>query len=74
VFNQRCNDGRINTIDSCCKEMEEDCLPISEDSRFTGERLHQGEISKRDPSSVALSPYMGSKRGAARLHPYWSHS
>ena len=27
-----------------------------------------------DPSPVAVSPKMRSKRGAARLHPFWSHS
>lgn len=28
----------------------------------------------RDPSPVAISPLMGSKRGAAGLHPFPSHS
>jgi len=36
-------------------------------------RLQEEQSPGREPSSVAVSPQMGSRRGAARLHPFWSH-
>ena len=70
VFHQRGNDRRISTIERCYKGKEEDCSPVSEDSRFTREST----TKERDPSPVEVSPSMGTKRGAARLHPFLSRT
>jgi len=55
VFQQRCND-RAGTIERCCKGREEDCSPVSEDSRFAGESFTKEKSPGRDPSPVAVSP------------------
>jgi len=68
------NNRRISTIERCYKGGEEDCPPISEDSRLTGESTTKEGSPERDPSPVAVSPSMRSKRGAARLHSFLSHS
>jgi len=73
ALQQRCDDRRINTIEKCHKGREEDCSLLSEDSRFTGESFTKEGSPERDPSPLAVSPSMRSKRGAARLHPFWSH-
>ena len=36
-------------------------------------KLQEKQYPERDPSAVAVSPYMGSRRGGARLYPFWSH-
>jgi len=35
ALQQKCDDGRTNTIERCYKGREEDCSPISEDSRLS---------------------------------------
>jgi len=52
---------------------KKDYSPISEDSTFAGKSLTKEEFPQRDPSLLAISPYMRSKRGGARLHPLRSH-
>ena len=37
------------------------------------ENLQEEWSPERDPSSVAVSPSTGSRRGGARLHPFQSH-
>ena len=74
ALQQRCDDKRTDTIERCYKGREEEHLPISEDSRFTRESFTKKGSPERDPSPVAVSPSMGSKKGAARLLPFWSHS
>jgi len=59
------------TKERCC---EENYLPISKDSRFTRESFPKKRSPGKYPSPVAASPEMGTKRGTARLHPFWSHS
>ena len=66
------NDRRISMIERFYKQRE-DSSPVSEDSRFTGESTTREQSPERDPSPVAVSPYLGSKRGAARLHSFRSH-
>ena len=56
ALQQRHYGGRISTIERCYKGREEDCSPISEDSRFTGESFTKEESPERDPSPVADSP------------------
>jgi len=57
ALQQRCDDGgRTGTIERCCKGREEDCLPISKDSRFVGEGSAKEGSPERDPSPVAVSP------------------
>jgi len=53
---QGCNDRRTSTIERCYKGREEDCSPVSEDSRFTGESFTKEGSPERDPSPVAVSP------------------
>ena len=56
VLQQMQNDRRTSTIERCYKEREEDCSPISEDSRFTGKSLTKEGSPTRDPFPVAVSP------------------
>ena len=72
MLQQRCDDKRADTIERCYKGREEDCSPVSEDSRFTGESSTKEGSPGRDPSPLAVSPYMTSKRGGARPHPFLS--
>jgi len=44
VLQQRHDDKRTGTIKRCYKERKEDCLPISEVSRFIGESFNKEEI------------------------------
>jgi len=37
VLQQKCNDKRTGTIESCYQGRGEGCSPVSEDSRFAGE-------------------------------------
>ena len=56
---------------------------VKRDKRHTGKecsehlgsqrKLHKGGISNQRSFPVAVSPKMGSKGGAARLHPFQSH-
>jgi len=73
ALQQRCGDGRTSKIERCYQGSEEDCSPVSEDSRFAGESFTKEGSPTRDPSPVAGSPTMGSERGAARIHPFQSH-
>jgi len=56
VLQQRCDDGRTDTIERCYTGREEDCSPILEDSRLTGGSFTKEGSPERDPSPVALSP------------------
>ena len=56
VLQQRCDDKRTGTIERFYKVREEDCSPISEDARFTGESFTKEGSPTRDPSSMAVSP------------------
>jgi len=56
ALQQRCDDGRTNTIERCYKGREEDCSPISEDSKYAGESFTKEESPTRDPSPLAVSP------------------
>jgi len=56
ALHQRCNDWRIGMIEECYKGREEDCSPVSEDSRFGGESSTKEGSPTRDPSTVAVSP------------------
>jgi len=48
-------DGRIGTTEKCYKGRENDCLPISEDSRFVGESSTKKGSLERNHSLVAVS-------------------
>jgi len=74
ALQQRCDGGRTGTIERCHKEKEEDCSPVLEDSRLSRESFTKEGPPGREPSPVGVSPQMRSKRGAARLHPFLSHS
>jgi len=41
---------RISTIERCYNGREDNCLPASEDSRFTGESSMRKGSPERDPS------------------------
>ncbi len=56
ALQQRCDGGRTSTIERCYKGREEDCSPISEDSRFTWESFTKEGPPEKDPSPVAVSP------------------
>jgi len=56
VLKQRRDDGRSSTIERCYKGREEDCSPVSEDSRFTGKSFTKEGSLGRDPSPGAVSP------------------
>jgi len=56
ALQQRCDDERTSTIGRCYKgRKEEDCTPVSEDSRSTGESFTKEGSPTRDPSPVAVS-------------------
>jgi len=46
ALQQRCDDRRTSTIERCYKGREEDCSPISEDPRITGETPQRRNIQK----------------------------
>ena len=52
---------------------KKDYSPISEDSTFAGKSFIKEESPEGNPSPAAVSLQMKSKRGGARLHPFWSH-
>jgi len=57
ALQQRCDDGRTSTTVRYYKGMEEECLPVSEDARFTGKSTSLDEgPPEGDPSPVAVSP------------------
>ena len=74
ALQQRCDNKRTGMIERYYKGREEDCLPVSENCRFIGKSFTKEKSPERELSPVAVSPYMGSKRGVARLHPFWLHS
>jgi len=47
VLQQRYDDGKTDKIERCYKGREEDCLPISEDSRFTEESFTKDPLLPR---------------------------
>ena len=53
---QRCDDRRTGMIERCYTGREEDCTPISRDSRFAGESFTKEGSPERNPSPVAVSP------------------
>lgn len=53
---QRCDDRRTGMIERCYTGREEDCTPISRDSRFAGENFTRKDTPERDLSPVAVSP------------------
>jgi len=69
----RCNGRSTSTVERCNKGREEDCLLVSKKSRYAGESFPKEWSPGRNPTPAAVSPYMGSKRGADRLHPFQSH-
>ena len=71
---QRCDDRKTSMIEKCYKGREEDCSPVLEYSRFSGESFTKKGSPERNPSPEAVSPLMESNRGAARLHPFRSCS
>jgi len=56
ALQQRCDDRRTSMIERYYNGREEDCSPISEDARFTGESFTKEGSPTRDPSSMAVSP------------------
>ena len=56
VLQQRRDDGRTGTIARCYKGREEDCSPVSKDSRFMEESFTKEGSPEQDPSPVAVSP------------------
>ena len=67
ALQQRCDDRRSSTIEIYYKRREED-------SSFAGKSFTKKGSPERDPSPMAVSLSMGSKRGAARLHHFQAHS
>ena len=55
ALQQQCDDRKTSTIERYYKGREEDCSPISEDSRFAGESFTKEGSLERDPSLVAVS-------------------
>jgi len=56
ALQQRCDDRRTSMIERYYKGREEDCSPISEDSRFAGESFTKDRSTKINTTSVAVSP------------------
>jgi len=56
ALQQRCDNRRTSTIGRSYKGREEDCSPVSEDSRLAGENLIKEGSPERDPSPVAVNP------------------
>jgi len=56
ALQQRWDNRRTVTRERCHEGREEDCLPVSEDSRFAGESFTKEGSLGRDPSPVAISP------------------
>jgi len=69
---ESCDDGRTSTRESYYKGREEDCSPVPEEPRFTGESITKEGTLKKDSVLGTVSPKMSYKRGAARLHPFQS--
>jgi len=57
ALQQRCDDRRTGTIERCCKGREEDCSPVSEDSRFAGESFTKEGSPRRDPFPSGSQPF-----------------
>jgi len=56
VLQQRCDDKRTGTIERFYKVREEDCSPVSEDSRLPEKMFTKEGSPTRDPSLPAVSP------------------
>jgi len=56
VLQLRYNNRRITTIEIYYKGKKENYLPLSEDSRFTGESSTRKESPEKEPPPVAVSP------------------
>jgi len=56
VFQLRYNTRKISTIEIYYKGKKENYLPLSEDSRFTGESSTRKESPEKEPPPVAVSP------------------
>ena len=56
ALQQGCDYRRISTIERCYKGREEDCLPVSADSRFAEQCFTKEGSPGRDPSPGAVSP------------------
>jgi len=57
ALQQRCDDKRTGIIERCYKKKkEEDCSPVSEGSRFAGEKFTKDGLPGKKPSPVAVSP------------------
>lgn len=54
-FQQKCDDAKTNITERYYKERKKDCLPISEDSRFTRKNFTKKRSPEKEPSPVALS-------------------
>jgi len=46
AIQHRCDDRRTSTTERCYKGREEDCSPISEDSRFAGKASPRRDLQK----------------------------
>jgi len=47
ALQQRCNGRKTSIIDQCYKGREEDCSPVSKDSRFAGESFTKMRSPKK---------------------------
>jgi len=56
ALEQKCDDRRTGTREKCYKGREEDCSPISEESKFAGESFTKERSPTRDPSPATVSP------------------
>ena len=56
ALQQRSDDGRTGRTERYCEGREEDCSPISEESKLIGESFTKEVSPERDPSPVADSP------------------
>lgn len=63
ALQQKCDDERTGKIERCYKGQEENCLLVSEDSRFTGESFTKEGCPRRDPSPVRIHN-LDPKRGS----------
>lgn len=53
---QKCDDAKTNITERYYKERKKDCLPISEDSRFTRKNSTKKRSPEKEPFPMALSP------------------
>jgi len=56
ALQQRGGDGRTSKIEMCYQGSEEDCSPVSEDSRFAGESFSKEGSPETDPSPGGGQP------------------